>query len=173
MKKPLFVFPLVFLLIFLGVLREASAKGRTVKIVISGGALTNAIEVTEPRILDISNVWGGEFLDHSRGTAKEPPQRPQRYEVSFYVEIADNKATKKYVLYYYPNPAREPGYIYLPGKGETWYSLNVRSIIRDGQDGKWNYASPAWEDFIKPMIAGAEARNARVPDEERLHSAPD
>jgi hypothetical protein len=50
-----------------------------------------------------------------------------------------------------------PGYIYLPGKGETWYSLNVTAILRDGQDEKWNYASPAWEDLIKPIIAGAEA----------------
>src|ERR1700722_3232108 len=139
MKKPLFLFPLVFLLIFLGVSQETSAKARTVKIVISGGALTNAIEITEQRILDISGVWGGEFLDRSKGTAQETPRGFQRYEVSFYVEIADNKMTKMYVLYFYPNPAKEQGYIYLPGKGETWYSLNVGSIIRGGQDGKWNY----------------------------------
>ena len=156
MKKPLFLFPLVFLLIFLGVSQETSAKARTVKIVISGGALTNAIEITEQRILDISGVWGGEFLDRSKGTAQETPRGFQRYEVSFYVEIADNKMTKMYVLYFYPNPAKEQGYIYLPGKGETWYSLNV-GFIRGEQDGKWNYASPAWEDSIKSMIAGAEA----------------
>jgi hypothetical protein len=77
--------------------------------------------------------------------------------VSFYIKIADNEVRKKYVLYYYPNPSTEPGYIYLPGKGETWYSLNVGAIIRDEQDGKWNYASPAWEDLIKPMIASAKA----------------
>ena len=91
--------------------------------------------------------------------AKEPPRGLPRYEVSFYIKISDNEVAKKYVLYYGPSPATESGYIYLPGKGEAWYSLNVGAIIRDGQDGKWNYASPAWEDLIKPMIASAEAQH--------------
>jgi hypothetical protein len=147
---------LIFLLMFLGIPQAASAKSPTVKIMISGGGLTSTIEATDPRILDISNVWSGQFLDHSRGTAKEPRRGLQRYEVSFYVKIADNEVRKKYVLYYYPNSEAEPGYIYLPGKGETWYSLNVGTIIRQEQDGKWNYASPAWEDLIKSVIASAE-----------------
>ena len=157
MKKTLFVFPFAFLLMFLGMSEAASAKSPTVKIMISGGGLTSAIEVTDPRILDISNVWSGQFLDRSRGTAKEPPRGLQRYEVSFYIKITNNEVRKKYVLYYYLNTATEPSYIYLPGKGETWYSLNVGAILRDEQDGKWNYASSAWEDLIKPMITGAEA----------------
>jgi len=157
MKKTLFVFLLALLLIFLGMPGVVSAKSPSVKIIISGGGLTSSIEVTDPQILGISNVWTGQFLDRSRGTAKEPPRGLRRYEVSFYIRVADNELKKKYVVYYYPNPATEPGYIYLPAKGETWYSLNVRAIIRDEQDGKWNYASPAWEDLIKPVIAGAEA----------------
>ena len=157
MKKTLFVFPLAVLLMLLGMPAAASAKGPTVKIMISGGGLTSAIEVTDARILHISNVWGGQFLDRSRGTAKEPPRGLQRYEVSFYIKFADNDARKKYVVYYFPNPVAEQGYIYLPGKHETWFNLNVGTIWRQGQDGKWNYASPAWEDLIKPVIAGAEA----------------
>lgn len=161
MKKTLFVFPLAFLLIFLGMPEAALAKGPTVRITISGGGLTSVMEVTDPRILDISNVWGGQFLDRSRGTAKEPPRGLRRYEVSFYVEFAANDVRKRYVVYYYPNSVTEPGYIYLPGKGETWYSLNVGAMFRYDQDGKWNYASPAWEDLIKPVIANAEAAQRR------------
>ena len=157
MKKPLFVFPLAFVLTFLGMPEAGLAKAPTVKIMISGGGLKSAIEVTDARILDISNVWSGQFLDRSRGTAKEPPRGFQRYEVSFYIKIADNDVRKRYVLFYYLDPAGEPGYIYLPGKGETWYSLNVGAILRDEQDGKWNYASPVWEGLIKPMVASAEA----------------
>jgi len=157
MKKTLFVFPLAALLMLLGMPGTASAKGPTVKIMISGGGLTSAIEVTDPRILEISNVWGGQFLDRSRGTAEEPPRGLRRYEVSFYVKFADNDVRKKYVVYYYPNLSAEQGYIYLPGKEETWYHLNVGTIWRQGQDGKWNYASPRWEDLIKPVIARAEA----------------
>ena len=83
----------------------------------------------------------GQFLDRSRGTAKKPSAELRRYEVSFYIRTADG-VKKRYVLYYYPNSATEPGYIYLPGKAETWYPLNVGTILRDGQDGKWNYAAP-------------------------------
>jgi hypothetical protein len=119
--------------------------------------------VTDQRILDASNVWSGQFLDRSRGTAKEPPRGLQRYEVSFYV-IWDNEIRKKYVLYYYSGRSTEQGYIYLPGKGETWYSLNVGAIIRNEQDGKWNYASAAWEDLIKPVIASAGAAQHQVPE---------
>ncbi len=55
MKTTFLVVPLAFLLV-LGMPKAASAKGRTVKIMISGGGLASAIEVTDPRILDISNV---------------------------------------------------------------------------------------------------------------------
>lgn len=156
MKRSVFVFPLAFVLIFAGIPEAVSAKSPTVKIIISGGGLTSAIEVTDSRILDISNVWAGQFLDRSRGTAKGPPRGPRLYEVSFYIKFADNDLRQRYVLYYNPNSATEPGYIYLPGKGEPWYSLNVSAIIRDEQDGKWNYASPAWEDLIKPVIDSAQ-----------------
>ncbi len=157
MKKTLFAAPLAVLLILLGMARAASAKGPTVKITISGGGLTSVFEVTDPRILSSSNVWVGRFLDGSRGSVKEPPRGLRPYEVSFYVKLADDDVRKMYVVYYYPNPSKEQGYIYLPGKGETWYSLNVGTIDRDGQDGKWNYASPAWENLIKLVIARADA----------------
>ncbi len=157
MKKELFVPALACLVIFLGMPEAASAKSPTTKITISGGGLTSAIEVTDPRILDMSNVWTGHFLDRSRGTRKEPPRVLDRYEVSFYIKIVDNEVKKKYVLYYYPSDTTEPGYIYLPGKGDTWYELNVGALIRDGQDGRWNYAAPKWEDLIKDVIARAKA----------------
>jgi hypothetical protein len=158
MKEICLIFSVAFLLMLLALPEAASAKAPTVKIIISGGGLTRPIEVTDQRILDISNVWSGQFLDRSRGTAKEQPRGLQRYEVSFYVKIADNNVRKKYVLYYYPNPSTEPGYIYLPGKGEIWYSLNVGTIIRNEQDGKWNYVFPGWDNLIKPMIADGEAK---------------
>ncbi len=90
MKKTLFIFPLAALLILLGVPRAASAKGPTVKITISGGGLTRAIEVTDPRILRISNVWLGQFLDGSLASPKEPPAglRPMRFRSTSSLEIA-------------------------------------------------------------------------------------
>ncbi len=34
-----------------------------------------------------------------------------------------------------------------PG-GEDGYSLNVRTILRDAQDGRWHNASTEWSDAI-------------------------
>jgi hypothetical protein len=156
MKKTVFAASLPVLLILLCVTQPALAKAPTVKLTIEGGGLMSMIEVTNPQLLSCSHIWGGDFLDGSRGSVMEPPGLP-RYEVSFFVESANHDRRKKYVVYYYPSASRERGYIYLPGEGETWYDLNVSAIIRAGQDGKWNYASPAWEELIKPIIARAEA----------------
>ena len=150
-----------FVLILAAMPRPAWAKSPTAKMTISGGALTSEIEVTDPRILDISNIWYGKFLDASGGVAKEPPGGLRTYEVWFYIKVAENSVRRRYVVYYSPNPATGRGYVYLPGQGQPWYDLNVSAILRDGQDGKWNYASPAWEELIKPVIAQAEAAPPR------------
>jgi hypothetical protein len=139
--------------------RPAQAKSSTVKITISGGDLSKTIEVDDSQILDASNIWSGKFLDRTRGTAKKLPEGLRRYEVSFYIRGNDNGLARRYVLYYYPSTT-DPGYIYLPGKGETWYWLNVAAILREGRDGNWNYASPAWESLIKSVISRAESASA-------------
>ncbi len=157
MNKAHFIGPLAVLLMITVTGPPAAAKGPTVKITISGGELTSPIEITDPRILDNSNVWAGEFLDRAAPSPKEPPRGLGRYEVSFYVKFGeDDDAEKVYVLYYSPSPSTQPGLIYLPGKGELWYSRNVRTILR-GSEGKWHYVSPAWEHLIRPVLARAEA----------------
>ena len=148
-------------LILVAAARPTWAKEPTAKITISGGGLTSEIEVTDPRILDISNMWYGKFLDQSKGAVKEPPMGLRTYEVWLYIKFSDNDLRRRYVVYYSPGPSTGRGYIYLPGKGQPWYWLNVSALLRDGRDGKWSYASPAWEDLIKPVIAGAEAAPAR------------
>jgi hypothetical protein len=148
------------LLILVAMPRPVWAKSPTAKITISGGALTSEVEVTDPRILDISNIWAGKFLDTSEGAVKEPPRGLRTYEVWFYIKVADNSIRRRYVVYYSPNPATGRGCIYLPGQGEPWSDFNASAILRDGKDGKWNYASPAWEELIKPVIAAAEAAPA-------------
>ena len=57
MKKTFLIFSVAFLLMILGMPEAASAKAPTVKIIISGGGLTRPIEVTDQRILDMSNIW--------------------------------------------------------------------------------------------------------------------
>lgn len=132
------------------------AKSPTVKVTISGGALSSEIEVNDPRILAVSNVWGGNFLDSSVDPALEAPRNVPTYEVWFYTKSADNGVQRRYVLYYSPSQPSTKGLIYLPGKGQPWYWLNVRAILRDGRDGKWNYASPEWDELITSAITRAE-----------------
>jgi hypothetical protein len=153
--KRIFVAIVAGLAIVLTVFLPAWAKSPTVKLRISGGSLASAIDIREPSILHISNVWSGEFIDNSQSVAKGPPEELPRYEVSFYTETANNSVMRRYVLYYSPNPKGGQGFIYLPGEGETWYGLNVSAILRNGRDGRWNYASPKWENLIKPLIAQA------------------
>jgi hypothetical protein len=151
------VIGLAAVLLALGIPQAARAKALTVKLIVSGGGLTKPIEITDKRVLGVSDVWVGTFLDTPRGALKDPPQGHEPYEITFYVKFARNDVRKAYVIYYFANPSGESGYIYLPGKGNPWQDLNSGTIIRDGQDGKWNYASPEWEEAIKAAIARAEA----------------
>jgi hypothetical protein len=156
MKKSLFTLSLPALAMLLWFAQNASAKALTVRITISAGGLPRTIEVTDPQVLDLSHAWGSQFIDGSRTPENHPPPGLRAYEVSLYSRIAENDVRKTCVLYYYPNTSPEPGLIYLPGSGVLWW-LNGGTIIREGQDGKWNYASPAWEALIKPLIARGEA----------------
>ncbi len=144
--------------ILLGLSQTALAKAPTAKLIIEGGSLTKQLELTDPRILGLSNIWRGtdNFLDNSREPAKKTPRGLRGYEVSFYAKLGENDIRKMYVVRYYPNPSGQ-GYIYLPGHGDDWGAGNTGSIIRAGRDGKWNYVSPSWEQLVKPLIATAEA----------------
>ena len=57
---------LAVLLMLLGTPIAAWAKAATTEITISGGGLGRVIEVTDPRLLAMSNVFGGQFLDPYR-----------------------------------------------------------------------------------------------------------
>ena len=59
--------------ILLGLSQTALAKALTAKLIIEGGSLTKQLELTDPRILGLSNIWSGtdNFLDNSREPAKK------------------------------------------------------------------------------------------------------
>ena len=157
MKKALFSLSLAFLLASLCSPQTALAKADTLKITISGGGLTSPVEITDPRVLALSNVWSGNFLDATRTPESKPPKGLLAVEVSFFMKIAENDIRKNYVAFYYPNSPGEQGYIYLPSKGSPLWWLDAGSIMRTGRDGKWNYASPAWEALVKPVLIHAQA----------------
>jgi hypothetical protein len=154
MSKSLTLVFLSGLLVLLATPQPTPAKAATTKIIISGTDLPAPLEVTDDQILNLSNVWSGQFLDNSHDHPQKPPERLP-YELSFYVKLSEDDVRLMYVAYYYPEPSSKQGQIYLPGRREPWYYLNTGSIIREGRDGQWNYASPAWEALIKPLIGHA------------------
>jgi hypothetical protein len=124
---------------------SVGAKGKTVKLVVSGGALQQPIEISGKDVL-FANPWGEEFV-HPWTAMAEPPQALGRYEVSFYEELGPGNVQMKYVVDFVPSlPGR--GAIHLPGRGDARYRLNVGTILRDGRDGRWFPASDAWERVV-------------------------
>jgi len=156
-SKPGASFPLAVLLAVTLTSPLAQAKAPTCKIVIEGGSLHQPLEITDPKILDLSNVWMGRFIDSDHDPVTEPPRGIGPYEISFYVKFGENDIRKKYVLYYHPRSGSQPGYIYLPGRGDTWQYLNWSTIMREGDDGKWHYALPTWESLVKPLIEHSDS----------------
>jgi DNA-binding beta-propeller fold protein YncE len=132
-----------------------SGKAETIRVTITGGELTHPIQITDAKILNVSHAWGTEFLDSSRPPLTPAPNITNPYEVTLFSQIANNDIRKTCVFFYSPSSSAA-GVIYLPGKGAIW-GLNVGTIVRKGRDGKWSYASPAWETLIKPLISRAEA----------------
>jgi hypothetical protein len=161
--------------VVLGLSTVTSAKGETTKITISGATLANPIEITDANVVKGFQVWTGPgtkvcvggsgncvegtdgfIVDWRSGAVAQRPNGLPHYEVSFYV--TDTRFPGQpgpehlaYVVAYEYDPAASQGYVYLPGKGEQWYSLNSASIYR-GREGHWFRAARTWQDAVMPLI---------------------
>jgi hypothetical protein len=146
------------------------AKGDTVRIIIKGADLKAPIEITDSKTLARFNIWTGPgtssdlpgfdsnspsfIIDWSQGPVTERPTGLQRYQVCFYSKLPNERLS--YVVFYEYDPVIQRGYIYLPGRTDEWYRLNVSTIFR-GIEGKWFRAWSVWDDVATPLIAGAKA----------------
>jgi hypothetical protein len=163
LKRMLLVF-LTFPLI--AAIPDVFAKGQTSKITISGADLKTPIEITDPGVLLNFNVWSGLgtsstssgvtrqgdtgfIIDWPLGIVTQKPKALARYQVSFYAKFPDERLV--YVVFYEYDPANDKGYVYLPGKTDEWYWINVGSILR-GVEGQWFFSSEEWEHVASPII---------------------
>jgi hypothetical protein len=121
-----------------------SAKGPTVKLTVSGGHLQSPIEVTsQPALV---HVWSDGFIG---APAAQPRAELLRYQVAFHVlPKGRREAQVLYVVTYAHDPASGDSFVYLPGRGEEHYALNASTILREGQDGGWHRAVPAWAEAL-------------------------
>ena len=162
------VFLTLFLLLAGSIL--SFAKAGTSKITIQGGGLLKPIEITDPATLSNFKVWAGPatssnenkslVVDWSAGRVAAPPNGLQRYRVSFYARMPEEKVV--YVVFYELDPTTKQGYVYLPGEGEEFYELNVRSIVRF-VEGNWFHAWEAWDKVAQPLVIAASASASNRP----------
>jgi hypothetical protein len=144
------------------------AKGDMVLVEIKGASLKSPIQITDPRIEEF-NIWVGFIIDWQAGVVAQRPSGLQHYEVSFYAgcrtperwnsNVRDCLAEKPrlaYVVSYDYDPSSKRGFVYLPGKGDPFYYVNLGSIGHSGREGNWFLATASWEDFVRPLIANAQ-----------------
>jgi len=163
--RPRLAFLFVFLLLVIPA--QVFAKADISKITIQGGDLKTPIAITDPKTLATFDIWSGPgtsgwisahpkeadrfLIDWSHGVT-ERPQRLQRYQVSFYAKWPTERVI--YVVFYEYDLATERGYIYLPGRSDEWYRLNVATIFR-GAEGYWFRAGSRWDIVASRLIASA------------------
>ena len=141
----------------------AYSKGAPDKITITGGGLSQQIDVIDPDTLKAYNPWGGQFIDWSRGVTNVSPQGPQTYEVQFLKKSDRGDIKVIYAVLYAPGNSGEPGYVYLPGRGEKWYRQNTGTILRDGDDGRWHYATPAFGELVRRRVTDSGSHSSPPP----------
>lgn len=144
------------------------AKGATTRIVITETASGAKSAITDRSLLDQFNVWAGRgtyitrggqrtegtdgfIIDWPAGIADSRPDNLRRYEVRFYVADRRTSAeTLAYVVLYENDAASGKGYVYLPGRSDEHFGLNVGSIHRR-LEGRWLHASAAWQRTIQKL----------------------
>jgi hypothetical protein len=146
------------------------AKGDLVRITIKGADLKTPIEITDPKTLANIHIWTGPgtsssepgfnpntpgfIINWSQGPIAEPPKGLQRYEVSFYAKMPNERLV--YVVFYEYDPMTQHGYVYLPGRADEWYRLNVGTIYR-GVEGRWFRAWSEWDSLARPLLGNHTA----------------
>lgn len=134
----------------------ARGNAVTVRLDIAGPTISKPIQVTTRDLLDLSNVYAGQFmgLPANRVDADWP-----RYVVTLVVEsrtplptLALTGIHKRYVVHYALDRQSGEGFVYLPGRGEDGYRENIGLIIRENQDGRWHHASEAWAALLNPHL---------------------
>ncbi len=98
----------------------------------------------EPRLEEPSFI-----IDWSQGPTVEPPKALPRYEISFHANRPNERLV--YAVSYAFDDVTGEGYVYLPGKREENYELNMHTIIRR-VEGKWFHSWAKWDSIAQQLI---------------------
>jgi len=85
----------------------------------------------------------------------EPAKQDHCCDVFFYMKWKGRHSTYDrgslkmiYRVRYCADSEGAPGYVYLPGRDDKWNTVNGGTILRDGHDGRWHYASASWDALM-------------------------
>ncbi|MFN2529730.1 MAG: hypothetical protein ABR555_00385 [Pyrinomonadaceae bacterium] len=147
-------FAAAVVLLFLSL--PAFPKGRVELVVIKGPYLDKPIEITDPATLQKLNPWFGKFVS-DKGLAPAPNTDSGSYELLFYMhwpqrhsQLDRGDLKLVYNVNYFPGVDDGTGRIYFPGKGDKYY-VNAGTILREGIDGTWQWASTDWEQTMRQL----------------------
>ena len=138
-------------------------KSPTIKIVIQGADLTGPIQITDGKVLANFQVFSGKgtysneprleepsfIIDWPEGPTAQPPKGLPRFEILFYVDRQNEHLV--YAVSYAFDAVTGEGYVYLPGKNDKNYTLNVHTIIRR-VEGEWFHSWAKWDGVAQQLI---------------------
>ena len=127
----------------------ADIKSTTRLSIFPVGAEARSQQITDARVLTLSNVYAGTFIGDQ---AEVPNPSLTRYTISFDIQTLEGVKTAAYVVQYCVDGATGQAFVYLPGRGEPAYRRNVSTILREGKDGRWHRASEQWSAAIQPYL---------------------
>jgi hypothetical protein len=136
------------------------AKGIPQLIVIKGNGLSKPLEITDQVTLKKFNPWGGEFVDSKFEAIAKPATLGRCFDVDSFMKWPSRPSWKYdrgdlkliYHFTYCTGGTEGNGYIFLPGRENEYWKVNVYTILRDGNDGKWHRASAEWADTVKRLV---------------------
>jgi hypothetical protein len=129
----------------------AHAKGPTAQVTITGPKLDVPLNLSNQAVTN-ANVWAGNFIDLKSGAVGLPRANSLLYRIHFWVQLDPNDIRMMYVLNYQWLADSNRAIVCLPGRQDPWYSLNVSTILRNGQDGNCFYADEDWGRAIQVAL---------------------
>lgn len=144
-----------------------SAKGLTTRITLKDAAHQTSVEMTDQSVVTAFNLWAGPgtfsngvegttgfIIDWQAGIARDRPDGLARYEVSFHARFLGRSTEEVvYVVFYEHDPSSGRGFVYLPGRSDKHFGLNVRTILHGGKfEGHWFYATDAWQNAVDHLL---------------------
>src|SRR5437016_1487891 len=117
-------------LAFLACISPAYGKGSPDLILITGGGLTQPIQITDSSSLKAFDPWSGQFADWQQEALVDVPCARRSFAVKFYMKWPGRKSSENHGDLQMIYATRycsigSTGYVYLPGPGQAIYRDNA------------------------------------------------